>query len=90
MDESIPFEVKYKGKTAILTISKDAVECKIGNAIAFSINTRSIRIADIPKRQNLLLNWQQEGKSIKSISVFSKHVIKIKDAIVLAHKKAAA
>jgi len=87
MDESTPFEVKYQGKTAILTVSKDAVECKIGNAIAFSINTRSIRIADIPKRQNLLLNWQQD-ESIKSISIFSKHVIKIKDIIILAHEKA--
>ena len=87
MDESTSFEVKYQNKTAILTVSKNTIECKIGNNVAFSIDTKTIRIIDIPKRQNLLINWQDEGKSIEAISIFSKYVSKIKDAITLAHNQ---
>lgn len=85
MDESTPFEVKYQNKTAILTVSTSIIECKIGNNTAFSISTKSIRLIDIPKRQNLLINWQDEGKPIESISIFSKYVSKIKDVITLVH-----
>lgn len=88
MDESTPFEVKYQNKTAILTVSKNTIECKIGNNTAFSIDTKSIRLIDIPKRQNLLINWQDKGKSIESISIFSRYVLKIKDALTLAHNQA--
>lgn len=87
MDESTPFEVKYQNKTAILTVSTSIIECKIGNNVAFSIDTKTIRIIDIPKRQNLLINWQNKGKSIESISIFSKYVSKIKDAIILTHNE---
>ena len=87
MNESTPFEVKYQNKTGILTVSQNSIECKIGNNTVFSIDTKSLRTIDIPKREYLLMNWQQD-KLLESIAVFSKHVIKIKESIILAHEKA--
>jgi len=57
MDESTPFEVKYQNKTGILMVSKNTIECKIGNNTAFSISTKTIRGIDITKREHLLINW---------------------------------
>ena len=86
MDESTPFEVKYQGKTAILTVSNESIRCNVGNIQVFSIEINLIRSIEIPKKEKLLINYQKN--EIESIIMYSKHVSKIKDSIILAHNQA--
>lgn len=86
MDKSTSFEIRYQNKIGIITISHNTIKITVGNSEIFTINTDMTRLVDIPKKQNLILNWQQNNHT-ESLSIHSRYTINIKDAIISAYSQ---